>query len=320
MSGSPGRRKAKTVVDDLDLLALGETMLSLVAIEGAFEVSPTFQATHGGAESNVCVQAARLGLRTAWIGRLGAGPIGGRIERDLTRAGIDVRWVRRDPERPTGVMIRDTNGVVRYLRDGSAASAMSPLDLDDVPVEGARAVFVSGITALIGDGPAAAAIELLDRARGLKVVDPNLRARLPRSDRAVEAVRPLVERADVVLGGEAELQATTPGLTGEALARAWTSLGPREVVVRRGGGGVGARDPSGVWHTVATEPLPDVDPVGAGDAFDGGYLAARLAGAPVPEALAQACRCGAAVASEIGDTGAVPVPAVRGTVTMKGAR
>jgi 2-dehydro-3-deoxygluconokinase len=48
-----------------------------------------------------------------------------------------------------------------------------------------------------------------------------------------------------------------------------------------------------------------VDPVGAGDAFDAGYIHARLSGAAVPEALREGARCGAAVAATIGDADGV---------------
>jgi sugar/nucleoside kinase (ribokinase family) len=46
-----------------------------------------------------------------------------------------------------------------------------------------------------------------------------------------------------------------------------------------------------------------VDPVGAGDAFNAGYIAARLAGVSPQEALARGAACGAQAASTIGDTG-----------------
>jgi 2-dehydro-3-deoxygluconokinase len=134
--------------------------------------------THGGAESNTCVGAARLGLRAAWVGRLGTDAAGDRIAAALASEGVDLRWVVRDPGRPTGLMLRDTVGGLRYERSGSAAAAISPDDLERVPVADARAVFVTGITAMLGEGPAAAAATLLDRANGLRAVDPNLRPNL----------------------------------------------------------------------------------------------------------------------------------------------
>jgi 2-dehydro-3-deoxygluconokinase len=248
------------------------------------------------------VSLAQLGSRPAWVGRLGADPAGDRVARDLAASGVDLRWVARDPDRPTGLMLRDTVGTVRYAREGSAASALSPRDLDGVPLDLARAVFVTGITALIGESPGAAARSLLRRAGGLRVVDPNLRAGLWGSDRAVELIQPLVAAADLVLGGEDELRRFGGDRRGGDLARAIAALGPKEVVVRWGPAGAGALDPIEGWVVVEPEPLRDVDPVGAGDAFTAGYLAARLVGAPTAERLATGARCGAAVASTLGDT------------------
>jgi 2-dehydro-3-deoxygluconokinase len=294
-----------------DLIALGETMLSLVADGGTIDDATMFRATHGGAESNTCVGFGRLGLRAAWVSRLGADPPGDRIASALRAEGVDLAWVRRDESRPTGVMLRDTKGTVRYYRSGSAAAAIAPEDLEDVPVEDARAVLVTGVTALIGSDPRRAALRLLERGEGLRVVDPNLRPGLWGSDRSTGLVPPLIERCDLLLGGEAELRHLVGDLTGERLARRCRDLGPREVVVKRGRHGAAVLDESGHWFAHEPAPAPDVDPVGAGDAFNAGYVAARLAGLPASDALADGARCGAAVAATVGDTEGFPDDADR---------
>jgi 2-dehydro-3-deoxygluconokinase len=290
----------------LDVLAVGETMLSMVAIDGPLGEATTFRATLGGAESNACVALARLGSSAAWVSRLGEDPAGDRILAALDGEGVQLSWVTRDPDRPTGLMLRDAVGDVRYYRAGSAASALSAEDLADVPVEDARAVFTTGITAMLGRGPRRAAGELFRRAEGLRVVDVNLRRGLWGSHRAVELIGPLLGMSHLALGGHQELGVFAPGLEGEALARSIADRGPREVVVKRGRLGAAALDRDGTWHELTSVPGPDVDPVGAGDAFDGGYLHARLAGAHVPEALEEGGRCGAAVAATIGDSEGVP--------------
>ncbi|MGZ4147576.1 MAG: sugar kinase [Actinomycetota bacterium] len=296
----PGRAPAPEVV------ALGETMLSVVAVDAPLDRATAFHVTHGGAESNVCVGLVRRGISAAWVSALGEDPPGDRIAAALEDEGVDLRWLRRDPERQTGLMLRDTRGTVRYYRADSAASALSAADLDGLPIEGARAVVVTGITALIGDGPGRAALELLRRATGLRVVDVNLRPRLWGSDRAVELIAPLVAEADVVLGGQHEWQAVEPGFEGAALAKRIADRGPREVVVKLGPRGACALGEDGAWVEHAPDPGPDLDSVGAGDAFDAGYLAARLEGLPIERALADGARCGAAVAASLGDTEGIP--------------
>jgi 2-dehydro-3-deoxygluconokinase len=203
-------------------------------------------------------------------------------------------------------MFRDTAGAVHYHREGSAASVISPAALDAVPVEDARAVLTTGITAMLGHRPADAAAALYRRARGIRALDVNLRHGLWGSDRAVELIAPLVRSADVVFGGIDELRAFEPGATGKDVARALAGWGPREVVVKQGSAGAGALDPAGRWHEVASASASEVDPVGAGDAFDAAYLSVRLRGGSVPDALAEGARCGAAVAATIGDAEGVP--------------
>src|SRR5258705_7807008 len=108
---------------DYDLLALGETMLALAPPAGrAIRDAPSLLVDHAGAESNTCVGLARLGLRVAWVSRLGADAAGDRILDALISEGIDTRWVERDADRATGLMIKEPGVGVRYYRSESAAS------------------------------------------------------------------------------------------------------------------------------------------------------------------------------------------------------
>jgi 2-dehydro-3-deoxygluconokinase len=304
---------------EFDVLALGETMLALAPPAGlALRSTPTMLVDHAGAESNTCVGLARLGLRTAWVSRLGTDAAGDRILSAMRAEGVDVQWVERDPQRSTGVMIKDPGEGVRYYRRESAASAMRPALLDSVPVEDARAVLVTGVTALIGADPHAAGLTLLTRAHGLRVVDPNLRFGLWGSDRRGALVRPFIERCDLLLcglveiaeilgagrAGEAERDGANGDEDAEALARAASALGPREIVIR-GAATIGALA-DGLWHEVDIRRHEAADPIGAGDAFNAGYLAIRLGGGNVEEAIRAGANCGAAVTTAVSDTAAFP--------------
>ena len=281
---------------------------------------------HAGAESNTCVGLARLGLRVAWVSRLGDDAAGDRILDALTSEGVDTRWVRRDPLRLTGVMLKDTAAGVRYYRSGSAASAMSPDLLDGVPVRQARAVLVTGVTALIGATAHAAGLALLEAGHGLRIVDPNLRHGLWGSDRRAELVLPFIERCNLLLSGASELEEILTGAGGaggsgesggsgrsrgaggadaaEALARRATAHGPREVVVRSATT-IGALA-GGSWTELAIARGAVVDPIGAGDAFNAGYIAARLRGERVEAALRAGIHCGTAVTTVMSDTAGFP--------------
>jgi 2-dehydro-3-deoxygluconokinase len=306
---------------EFDLIALGETMVALAPEGGdSIRYAAALGVDHAGAESNTCVGLARLGFRAAWVSRLGADAAGDRILDALGTERIDTRWVQRDSARPTGLMLKEPGGRVQYYRTGSAASVMDPAILDAVPVGEARAVLVTGVTALIGPDPHAAGLALLERARGLKIVDSNLRHGLWGSARRAELVLAFVERCDLLLAGTGEieeiLEARGPGRVGparetagetggaEVLARRTAALGPREVVVRSGTtiGALAGRE----WHEIDIRRDPAVDPIGAGDAFNAGYIAARLRDAAIEDALRAGARCGAAVTTSVSDTAGFP--------------
>lgn len=291
-----------------DLVAFGETMIALAPPPGEIVRRTGYLLVdHAGAESNTCVGLARLGLRVAWVSRLGADAAGERILESLSGEGIDTQWVGRDPARPTGLMLKEPGTGVRYYRSGSAASAMGPDALLGVPVAEARAVLVTGVTALIGSEPHAAALAFLESARGLRIVDPNLRTGLWGSDRRAELVRPLIDRCDLLLAGASELlELVGDGDDGsaKALAERAQSRGPREVVVR-GAASVGVLTADG-WQELEIRRDDAVDPIGAGDAFNAGYIAVRLRGGPINEALRAGVRCGAAVTTSPSDTAGFP--------------
>jgi 2-dehydro-3-deoxygluconokinase len=290
-----------------DLIALGETMVSLSpGREENLESAKTLAVDHAGAESNTCVGLARLGFKVAWISRLGLDPFGDRILEALQHEGIDTNWVIRVNDRSTGLMVKDPQGRrVLYYRTGSAASGLSPDDLDGVPVAHARAVLVTGVTALIGARPQAAAIALLRQAKGLRVVDPNLRPGLWGSNRRAELVLPLLKCSDLVLGGEKELAELIGPSEPQELGRQCSACGPGEIVVRSSDRvGVYRRDEP--WCEIEFSVLETADPVGAGDAFNAGYIASRLRGSAPEPSLRFALRCGKAVATSLGDTTGFP--------------
>jgi len=94
-----------------DVIALGETMRSVITVHGQNREHSVPFVTHGGAESNACVALVRLGFGAAWVSRLGTDDAGDRVLEELRACGVDLRWVRRDPQRPTGWMFRDTRGL-----------------------------------------------------------------------------------------------------------------------------------------------------------------------------------------------------------------
>ncbi|WP_104476675.1 sugar kinase [Actinokineospora auranticolor] len=261
---------------------MGESMVLFVPGEPgpAHEVT-TWTRTVGGAESNVACTLARLGVPSAWVSALGDDPFGHAVVAAVAGAGVDVSGVRFDAVRPTGLYIKESDAAgspVRYYRRGSAASAMGPDVLDRVDLTGVRVVHVSGITAGLSESCRALLWALLDLPRdGFAVsFDLNWRPALwAEQDRGV--LRDLARRADIVLVGADEAETVwgvgTPAGIRELLPE------PSTVVVKQGADGATLLE-------LGAEPVFEpalrvevVEPVGAGDAFAAGFLAATLAGA-----------------------------------------
>jgi 2-dehydro-3-deoxygluconokinase len=301
---------------DGGLVTLGETLGLLVAEDvGPLSLARSMRLSMGGAESNVAIGVARLGVTATWIGRLGDDPVGDLIERQLLAERVRC-LAARDPS-PTAIMLRErrtgTAARVSYYRHGSAGSHLQPGDLPEGVIEKAGVLHLSGITPALGPEPAATVREAMRRAREAGVpisFDLNFRSRLWDAASAAPVFRELAAGADILFAGDDEARialgcdaSTEP----DALADALVELGPGEVVVKLGRRGATARI-DGELIEVPAVPVHAVDTVGAGDAFVAGYLASRLLGRGVRERLSTAAVTGAFAVTVPGDWEAFPRP------------
>ena len=111
---------------DLDLLCAGRICVDLYAEqEGAALADVTsFRKYIGGSAANIAVGAARLGLRSAMLTRVGDEPFGHFLLRRLRDEGVDIEGVRLDPERLSGLVtlaVRESDDFPRlfFYRDVS---------------------------------------------------------------------------------------------------------------------------------------------------------------------------------------------------------
>lgn len=272
------------------LIAVGESMAMIVpALAESLTVAEELRIHAAGAESNVACHSAALGVASAWVSALGDDVLGYRVRSEIAGRGVDVRWVRTDPDAPTGVYFKDPGKGVLYYRRGSAASRLTPAAVADVPLEGAEVVHVSGITPALSDGCAAlvdAVIERIGNSTTMLTFDVNYRAVLWAPDVAASRLRAIARRADVVFVGLDEAQTVWGTDTGDNIRALLPE--PEYLVVKDGG--VGATEfarTDGVETVsfVAAIATPVVEPVGAGDAFAAGYLVALMNGASARERL-----------------------------------
>ncbi|MGX6449292.1 sugar kinase [Patulibacter sp. S7RM1-6] len=298
------------------LVTLGETLVLLSAPEvGPLRHAHELRLGVGGSESNVAIGVRRLGVPAAWIGRVGDDELGEVVLRTLRAEGVDVRHAVVDPEVPTSLMLKErrtaaTARVTYYRRDGPGAR-LSPEDVPEEAIRAAGVLHLSGITLALSPSAREAARHAATVARDAGVpvsFDVNYRAALWTPAEARDAVLEFAGRCDHLFVGDDE--AALLGLDGtvERTARALRERGPEVVVVKRGKDGAVALVDDDLVD-VPPVPVHAVDAVGAGDAFDAGYLAGLLEGRPVAERLTTAAACGAYAVTVAGDWEGLPEPA-----------
>jgi len=277
------------------LATFGETMLRFSPPgNGRLETSDQFDVHVGGAESNVAVAAARLGVESCWLSRLPDTRLGRRITGRLQQHGVDtvVDWTA---EGRVGTYYLEPGGTSRqtavvYDRGGTPIRHVRPAALATDRIRAADAFHVTGITPALSETLAETTADLLSlagEADTTRVFDVNYRRKLWSPAEARETLTDLLPSVDVLVVAERDaatvLDRDEPV---EALARGLAAdydIGT--VIVTEGAAGATAlRD--GDAYSQATFDAADTHPVGTGDAFVGGVLAADLSGEPLDRALA----------------------------------
>lgn len=300
-----------------DVVGAGEAMVLLQPPAGADLATAERLDVHvAGAELNACAAAARLGARAALASRVGDDPLGRRVVDQVRALGVGTGLISVDPGRPTGVFFKDVRPDgrrrVHYYRRGSAASAMDASDASRILATRPRAVLVTGITVALGPSPAALVRELVAGARragSMVVCDPNLRPALGSYETVLGTLRSLLDRVGLLALGQDEAAELLGTADPERVFAAARSAGVGEVLLKAGPEGVWYSDDEGRPRHMPSAARQVVDPVGAGDAMLGGYLAARLAGVPPAGAAHVGNRLAAGVIARVGDTEGLPAPA-----------
>jgi 2-dehydro-3-deoxygluconokinase len=294
---------------------MGETMVQLNAMTtGPLRYVNLFERHGAGAEFETAVGIVRMGLKAGWISRVGDDEFGKYILNLARGEGVDVSHVIVDRDAPTGVYFiqrgypTPDESVMFYYRKGSAASRLSPGDLDPEYIRSARLFHISGITPALSKSCRDAADAALDIAReaGIKTsMDANIRLKLWDADTAREVLTPMIRKVDILKASQEEAQI----LTGEddplRAAKELLKKGPRIVVVTLGPQGALAAT-EGETITRPTYRLPIVDRLGAGDAFTAALISGVLNGWDLERTLDIANAAGALTMTVRGVIEAIP--------------
>jgi 2-dehydro-3-deoxygluconokinase len=249
------------------------------------------------------------GAEVGMVTRLGNDSLSDNFVAEMAADGMTLAGISRDPRRRMGLYLIELNGVERsfhYWRDTSAARGLAddPVALA-AALNGVGLVHLSGITLAILPPPARetlfAALAAVRAGGGLVAFDPNIRPGLWASaDDMRQTVTRMLGLADIALPSLDDEAAHFGDRRAEDTVRRMAEAGVAEVVVKAGAGPVTLGLDGKVTHL----PTPAVDGIrdttGAGDAFNAGYLAARVMQHDARSAVASGQRLATVVLSHFG--------------------
>ena len=297
-----------------DLVTLGEALVQLNGQQtGPLRHVHSFEKHAAGSEFNVAVAATRLGLKTAWLGKVGNDEFGKFVLACARAESVDTSAVAYDDDAPTGLFLVQRGYPLGrsssvYYRRGSAGSRMSPSDLRTEFVSSARMFHFSGISLAVSSvlkDACWAAVEAA-RAGGVKIsFDVNFRHKLWDEDVAAAEVTQVLKVADVVFCGLHDAQVLFDARSVEEGVEILRSLGPDHAVMTMGSEGALMSVGDAEFSSPPVR-VPVVDSTGAGDAFAAAVLVGLANGWSPEKYLSLASIVGASVCSVVGDYEGVP--------------
>ncbi len=266
------------------IVSCGEALIDFIPAPVASEVG--YLPRCGGSPFNTAIGCARLGAPTAFLGRVSTDMFGDKIAAALIENGVSLAFVRRVSQ-PTTLAFVDLAGEepqYAFFTENSADRGLTAADVNDLLPSGVECLHLGMGAYTLETQPFAHAYAALfssAKGRAVRSFDPNIRANMI-GDRTAYATR--IERwlseVDLVKVSAADLEWLYGGRPMAEIAADWLQLGPKLVVVTRGGKGATAFRPGCAPVDGSAPPITVVDAVGAGDSFTGGLLVAlRQAGA-----------------------------------------
>jgi 2-dehydro-3-deoxygluconokinase len=262
----------------VDILCIGEPLAEFNATQG----DGGYLFGFGGDTSNAAIAAARQGASVGYVTAIGDDEAGRAFLALWTREGVDASSVRTDPDAATGVYFvshGESGHVFSYMRTGSAASRLTSRDIPFEMIRRAKALHVSGISQAISTSACDAvfaAIEAARNAGALVCYDSNLRLKLWPLARARAIIHAAMALCDIARPGLEDARQLTGLGEPDAIADFYLRLGARIVALTLGREGALVATP-GERRRLPSIAVDLVDATGAGDCFDGAFLAEYLA-------------------------------------------
>lgn len=300
-----------------DLITFGRIGVDIYPLQTGvgLEDVTTFGKYLGGSATNVAVAAARHGLRAAVISATGDDPFGRFIHRELTRLGVDDRFVGTDRVLKTPVTFCEIfppdHFPLYFYREPIAPDLAISADRIDLDAVRHARIFWTTVTGLSRE-PSASAHHAAWRARGrrpLTVLDLDYRPMFWLAPEvATAAVAAALGQVTVAVGNAEECAIAVGEVDPLRAADALLDRGVELAVVKRGPSGVLAKTRQETVQ-IPAHPVEVVNGLGAGDGFGGALCYALLQDWPLERAVHFASVAGALVAGRLECSTAMPTTA-----------
>jgi 2-dehydro-3-deoxygluconokinase len=293
------------------LICLGEAIYELNQ-----QSDGSYKSGLGGDVSNVAVSASRSGVNSALVSALGEDSYAAEFRALWAKENISDAYVLKAKQHFTGkyYVTHDANGHhFKYQRKGSAASHFSKVDLPLKLIANSEVCYASGISLAISKTMSDSVFALFELARKhgkLCAFDPNFRPALWNADAASQLTHQLMVGCDIALPGLDDARQLTGLDNALEIVEFYHDLGASIVALTMGANGVLVSDGSSVQKIAAVSVLA-VDATGAGDCFNGAFIAEYLATKDVFKAARYA---NIAAALSTTDYGALTAVATRQTI------
>lgn len=298
----------------LDVITIGDGMISMCPEKkGPIIFSDRFERKVGGAELNVAIGCARLGLKSGWISRLGDDDFGRYILKSVRGEGVDVSQVKYVKDYKTSIYFREilADGSSRsfYYRDKSPTETLNISEIDEEYFKKSKILHITGVFPSINDNNKELLLKAIEIAKKNKLIisfDPNIRLKMWTKEGANKFISKILPYVDILLAGEDELEVLNGYSNIEGSIKDFHRYGIKTVVIKRGAMGAIASDGENIYQVDPIKPRKVIDTVGAGDGFASGFLTAILNGDSLKEAVRFANAVGSIVVSIEGDNEGLP--------------
>jgi sugar/nucleoside kinase (ribokinase family) len=276
----------KIPTGDLDLLAIGETLVDFISVEETdwLRNAYTFRKYQGGSPANIAVYVAKLGGMATVVSKTGIGAMGQFLKAELGRAGVVTDYMVMDHRVHSSVIfVSRTSRTADFEAFRSGDYQLEPKEISQEAIDRAKVVHAS--TWALSREPCRSAVEhafSLAREQGKIIsLDPNYSPQIwPDYREAMEVMPRLLGYATI----------TKPSLDDasrlfgrdrkpEEYVERFHEMGPEIVVLTMGAEGVLLSEGGKPIH-IPARPVKAVDATGAGDSFWAGFLVALLDGNP----------------------------------------